>query len=129
HIVPLPGGGRALIQPIHVEDAAEAVLRAAHLPQALGQTIHLAGPEAVPYRDLLRAIADAAGCRVHVVPLPLALVRAMAAMTRLVPGVPTIGDAEVLRLQEDKAVDISPMRKILKLSPRPLQEGLAETFA
>ena len=129
HIVPLSSGGRALIQPIHVADVAEAVMRAARFPEALGKAIHLAGPEAIPYRDFLRAIADATGCRLHVLPLPLSLMRLLAGMTRLVPGVASIKDAEVLRLQEDKAVELSQMQQILKLSPRPLHEGLAETFA
>ena len=129
HIVPLPGGGRALIQPIHVADVAEAVLRASGLPEALGKAIHLAGPQAIPYRDFLCAIAGASGSWVRVLPLPLAPMMAAAAMTRLIPGVATIKDAEVLRLQEDKAVELSQMQQILKLIPRPLHEGLAETFA
>lgn len=129
HIVPLPGGGRSMIQPIHVQDVVEAVMRVIARPGLRNAAIHLGGPEAIPYWKFLQEIAEAAGSWVKVVPLPLALLRMAARLTALVPGVPVIKDAEVLRLQEDKAVDISGMEETLKLSPRPLKEGLAATFS
>lgn len=129
HIVPLPDGGRALIQPIHVKDVVEAIMRVIAKPELCRTVIHLGGPEAVPYWKFLHAIADAAGSWVKVMPLPLALIRQAARLTALVPGVPVIKDAEVQRLREDKSVDIRAMKEILGVMPRPLADGLAETFA
>jgi len=129
HIVPLPGGGQALIQPIHVNDVVEAVLRAATRPGLARAVFHLAGPEAVPYHEFLQAIAEASGTWVKVPALPVAMLRMAARITALLPGIPAIKDAEVLRLCEDKAVDVSAMKDILNVSPRPLEQGLAETFA
>jgi len=129
HIVPLPGGGQALIQPIHVLDVVEAVVRAATKPGLKRAVLHLGGPEAVPYAVFLRAIADAPGTWVAVPPLPVTLLRLAARLSALVPGVPTIKDAEVLRLREDKAVDVSEMKDVLGLKPRSLEQGLKETFA
>jgi len=129
HIVPLPGGGRALIQPIHVLDVVEAVVRAATKPGLKRAVLHLGGPEAVPYAAFLRAIAAASGTWVAVPPLPVTLLRLAARLSALVPGVPTIKDAEVLRLREDKAVDVSEMKDVLGVTPRSLEQGLAETFA
>ncbi len=129
HIVPLPCGGRALIQPIHVDDVAEAVVRAAAKPGLERAVLHLGGPEAVLYRDFLRAIAAASGTWVKVPPLPVALLRLAARLSAYVPGVPEIKDAEVLRLCEDKGVDVSEMKEILGITPRPLEQGLAEALA
>ncbi len=129
HIVPLPDGGRALIQPIHVKDVVKAIMRVIAKPELCRTVIHLGGPEAVPYWKFLHAIADAAGSWVKVMPLPLTLIRQAARLTALVPGVPVIKDAEVQRLQEDKSVDIRAMKEILGVTPRPLADGLAETFA
>ncbi len=42
-------------------------------------------------------------------------------MGALVPGIPTIKDAEVLRLREDKAVDVNEMKDVLGLKPRALE--------
>lgn len=129
HIIPLPGGGKALIQPIHVDDVVEAVVRSAAKPGLHRAVIHLGGPKAIPYAAFLQAIAKAAGTWVKVPPLPVSLLRLAAFMTALIPGIPTIRDAEVLRLQEDKSVDVIEMRDILGVMPRPLKQGLAETFS
>ena len=129
HIVPLPVGGQALIQPIHVDDVVEAVVSTTRKPDLKRTVIHLGGPEAVPYWKFLHAIADASGTWVKVPSLPAGLLRLAARMTALVPGIPTIKDAEVLRLSEDKAVDVGEMKDLLELTPRPLRQGLAETFS
>lgn len=129
HIIPLPDGGRALIQPIHVQDVVEAIMRAIAKPEICRTVIHLGGPEAVTYSEFLHAIASAAGSWVMVAPAPLALARLMARSTAFLPGVPTIMDAEILRLREDKAVDTGAMTELLELTPRTLKDGLAETFA
>jgi len=129
HIVPLPGGGKSLIQPIHINDVAEAVLRATDKPGLKRAVIHLGGPEAVPYYEFLRAIADASGTWVKVPSLPVSLLRLAAGMTAFVPGIPKITDAEVLRLMEDKDVDVKEMKDVLGVTPRPLKQGLKETFS
>jgi nucleoside-diphosphate-sugar epimerase len=127
---PLPGGGRSLVQPIHQSDVTRALLAAVRQDWTGPQAIVIAGPEPMPYRDFLAAVVRAAGLGPRpVLPLPLGLLRALAGLTRLVPGLPSIGADEVRRLTEDKAFDIAPMRDMLRVSPIPLDEGLALTFA
>jgi len=128
HVVPLPLAGRSLIQPVHVDDVVNAVVAAALKPGLNGKTIHLGGPRAVSYRTFLEAIAKASGTWVRIAPLPLGILKLVALMTRLVPGVPSITGAEVQRLMEDKNVDIAEMKTKLGIRPRPLARGLEETF-
>lgn len=129
HVIPLPNGGRALIQPVHVADVVSSILNAAAKPCIDGETIHLGGPAAVSYADFLHAIAAANGTWVRVVTLPPSLLRLVAGLTGVVPGIPTVKDAEAQRLLEDKAVDISAMRVLLGVAPRSLDQGLSETFS
>lgn len=129
-VAPLPGGGRALVQPIHQDDVTRCLLAALRHPWRRAQTLVIAGPEALPYRDFLAAVARAAGLRPPpVLPVPAGLLRALAPLTRLIPGVPRIHADEIRRLTEDKAFDIGPMRRTLGVTPVPLAEGLARTFA
>ncbi len=128
HIVPMPGGGRALIQPVHVLDVVEAVARTIERPDVRNIEIDVGGPQPLPYWQFLQAIARANATWVKVLPLPLPLVRLMARMTAVLPRVPTIQDAEVLRLQEDKNIDVGPLECVLGLRPRTLEEGLELTF-
>jgi NADH dehydrogenase len=55
----LPGNGRYLVQPIHVDDLAHICLRAAHSGSA--EIIDAAGPDTMPFEDLVRAIGRAVG--------------------------------------------------------------------
>ena len=128
HTVPLPGDGQALIQPVHVSDVVSSIVAAATRPGIEGKTIHLGGPQAVPYADFLRAIAQANATWVRIISMPASLLRFVARMTGFVPGIPTIGAAEVQRLLEDKDVDISAMKQLLDVTPRSLEQGLSETF-
>jgi uncharacterized protein YbjT (DUF2867 family) len=55
-LIALPGllhPGASLVAPIQVQDVAEAVTRICEYPKALRRTIALAGPEVMPYRDML----------------------------------------------------------------------------
>src|SRR6201996_7156210 len=62
-VLPVPGGGRRLQQPVHVAARAGAVLAAVERPEAAGRCYDVAGPEPLTFAGLLRAAAAAAGCR------------------------------------------------------------------
>ncbi len=126
-VIPLPDGGTSLIQPIHIDDVARA-LAAAALRPGDGQSIVVAGPQALRYADFVRAVARAIGRTVRIVPLPGTVLAALAGLTRLVPGVPTVTAGEVRRLLEDKAFDVTAMRHLLGVEPISLETGLRLTF-
>jgi nucleoside-diphosphate-sugar epimerase len=126
---PLPGGGQSLVQPIHQSDVTRALLAAARHDWTGPHAMVIAGPEPMPYRDFLAAVVRAAGLGPRpVLPLPVGLLRALAGLTRIIPGLPSIGADEIRRLTEDKAFDIAPMRDILGVLPISLEQGLALTF-
>lgn len=128
-VAPLPGGGRALVQPIHQEDLSRCILAAIDIEWTRPEVMVVAGPEPLPYRDFLAAVARASGLKPPpVIDLPVALLEAVAPLTRWVPRVPTIGAEEVRRLVEDKAFPVAEMRDRLGVVGRPLAEGLAATF-
>ena len=71
-VLPVPGGGRHLQQPVHVADVADAVLSAVERPAAAGHCYDVAGPEPLSFAELLRVCARAVGSRTRFVPVPLA---------------------------------------------------------
>jgi uncharacterized protein YbjT (DUF2867 family) len=128
-LAPLPSGGRTLVQPIHQDDLTACILSALRREWSGPETIVVAGPEPLPYRDFLAAVARAAGLRPKpVAALPGGLLMALAPLTRTLPFLPTIRSAEIRRLLEDKAFDVGPMRDKLGIVGRPLGEGLRLTF-
>jgi nucleoside-diphosphate-sugar epimerase len=128
-LLPLPGGGRALVQPIHQSDVTRAILAALERDWGGPHTIVIAGPEPVSYLEFARAVALAAGVgRPRFLSVPAGPLIAAATLTRFIPGLPTVAPAEIRRLLEDKAFDIGPMRALLGLTPISLAEGLALMF-
>jgi len=128
-LLPLPGGGRSLVQPIHQSDVTRAILASLEHDWAGPRSIVISGPEPLPYLAFVQAVAMASGARQpRVVTVPAAPLIAAAWLTRIIPGLPTIAPAEIRRLLEDKAFDIGPMRTVLGLTPISLAEGLALTF-
>ena len=126
--VPLPRGGASLIQPVHVDDVARAVAAALFRDEAAGPPIVAAGPEPMAYADFVRAVGRAIGVRARIVPAPAGPLMALARLTRIVPGLPTIRPDEVRRLLEDKAFDVGPLRARLGIEPTPFEEGLRRSL-
>ena len=128
-IVPLPGGGRALVQPIHQDDLTRCIRAALASAWNGPHSMVVAGPAPLPYADFVRAIALAAGLgRPRIVAIPAWPMMAAAALTALLPRVPTVRPQEIRRLLEDKAFDIAPMIAALGVRPMSLADGLLRTF-
>ncbi len=127
--VPLPGGGKALVQPIHQDDVTRAIRAALDRPWDGPQSLVIAGPTPLPYADFVRAVAAAAGLRrPYIIPIPASLLMAAASLLPHTPRLPQINREEIRRLLEDKAFDIRPMQQALGVDPIPLTVGLARTF-
>ena len=128
-LLPLPGGGLSLVQPIHQDDVTACLIAAAERPMT-GQVITIAGPQPIAYREFCAEVARAAGLAPRrILPIPAGLLMALSPLTRVLPFLPRIGAEEIRRLTEHKDFDITPMREILGIQPRPLAEGLSRTFA
>jgi uncharacterized protein YbjT (DUF2867 family) len=112
-ILPVPGGGNRLQQPVHVEDLAEAIVSAAERPGAVGQAIDVPGPEPITFAELLETAGRAVGRHPRLVSVPLRpTVSALRIYERSVKH-PRIKAEQLERLSEDKAFDVGPAATIL----------------
>jgi uncharacterized protein YbjT (DUF2867 family) len=123
-VLPVPGGGGQLQQPVHVADVAAAVLTAVDRPAAWTRSYDIAGPEPLTFAELLRASGAAIGCRVRVVPVPLAPVIAFSRCCERAGRQPAIRAEQWARLAEDKAFSVDAAVRDLKYAPRPFGEGI-----
>ncbi len=123
-VLPMPGGGRHLHQPVHVADVADAVLNAAERPTAAGVTYDVAGPEPIPFADMLRISAGVVGSRTRFVPVPLTPVVALAHGYERLSRRPRIRAEQLLRLAEDKAFAVDAAARDLGYAPRPFADGI-----
>jgi uncharacterized protein YbjT (DUF2867 family) len=128
-VLPVPGG-RHLQQPVHVADAADAVLAAAEHPEAALHTYDVAGPEPLTFTELLRTAARAVASRTRFVPVPVSPIIAAARGYELLSRNPRIRAEQVRRLAEDKAFVIDDAIRDLGYAPRSFAEGIrAEALA
>jgi uncharacterized protein YbjT (DUF2867 family) len=128
-VMPLPGGGRFLVQPIHQSDVTRCIRAALARRWDGPSSLVIAGPEPIRYADFVRAVAVAAGLRKPLLlPFPAGPLILAARLTQRVTSRPPVRPEEIRRLLEDKAFDIAPMRMLLGVDPVALTKGLALTF-
>lgn len=124
-VFPLFDAGRSLMQPVFEEDLADGIVAAIGEPRTENQEYNLAGPEAIPYRSLIQTILDVLQRRVFILNVPFGLASSVARLGERIPGFP-ITHEQVLRLQEDKAFDISKAVAELSYKPRPFAIGVED---
>jgi uncharacterized protein YbjT (DUF2867 family) len=123
-LLPVPGGGRHLQQPVHVADVADAVLSAAERPATAGRTYDVAGPATLTFADLLRTSARAIASRTRFVPVPLTPLVALVRGYERLSQHPRIRAEQLLRLAEDKSFAIDDAARDLGFDPRPFAAGI-----
>ena len=129
-VLPVPGGGRQLQQPVHVADVAGAVLSAVERPGSANTSYDIAGPEPLSFFELLRVAARTVGSRTRFVPVPLSPLVTVARAYELLTARPRIRAEQLERLAEDKAFSIKDAARDLGYAPRSFAEGiLAEARA
>lgn len=75
-VMPIFGSGKALIQPIAVEDLSEILLNVVREDRFTQETLELGGPETISIEDFLRKVRQLTGRPLRrVVHLPLGLIR------------------------------------------------------
>jgi uncharacterized protein YbjT (DUF2867 family) len=123
-VLPVPGTGGCLHQPVHVADVAGAVLAAVERTAAVGSRYNVAGPEPVAFAELLRTCARAVGSRTRLVPVSLGPLVTLARGYERLSRHPRIRAEQLLRLGEDKAFDIDDAVRDLGYAPRPFADGI-----
>jgi NADH dehydrogenase len=128
-VYPLFGRGRTRLQPVHVEDVAEAIARLVESFAGAGQPCYeLGGPRTYTYSELLHSIADRIGIRVRLLPLPFALWEALAFLSELASGALLTRSQVALMRHDNVASSDLPGLCDLHVTPTAL-EDVAPTVA
>jgi uncharacterized protein YbjT (DUF2867 family) len=122
-VVPLTSLGGNRVRPVHVDDVAEVIARCIDLPEASGQTIGVGGPEFLTMRQVVRTMLAVMGKRRLILPTPVPLVKLGAAVLYRLPG-RILSPRAVDFANGEADVDITAMRELVGVQPRPLADGL-----
>src|SRR5262249_56036348 len=85
---PMFGNGQMRLQPVYVEDVAQAIAKILQQQQAGPDMFECGGPRLYSYEELLRAVATAAGVTITLSPLPFAAWGALALISEMLPSPP-----------------------------------------
>jgi len=88
-VMPL-GGANAQLQPVWVDDVAEAIVRALDQPEAIGQTYECTGPRVYTLGELVQCAGQWSGHRRPLLRLPSALAGLQALLMEMLPGEPML---------------------------------------
>ncbi|MEX2407771.1 MAG: complex I NDUFA9 subunit family protein [Rhodovibrionaceae bacterium] len=119
-VIPLIGGGRTRLQPVHVDDVAAAALRVVERRVVSGEIYELGGPQTLSLKQCFEAVAASLDKNRHYFTLPFPLARAAALLLERLPGAP-LTLAQVELLMKDNFADPSlPGLKDLGIAPKAL---------
>jgi len=123
---PVFGSGQSLLQPVHADDLAQALLAVLLNPQIEG-AYDLSGGTVVTFLELLALVEKLLGKPVRPLRIPynLGLWSATLAETFLGKRSP-IRREQILRLQEDKAYSYEAAQRDFGYNPRSLEVGLTQ---
>lgn len=126
-VLPLIGGGRTRLQPVYVEDVAEAIARLLADPATAGQTYELAGPRVYTLRELVGIVLRLVERRRWLVPVPFAVAKVQARLFELLPHPPlTTGQVDLLQA-DNVASGALPGLRELNIEPKAV-EALVPTY-
>ena len=121
-VLPLIGGGRTRLQPVFVEDVAEAVANILTDPGTIGQTYELAGPGVYTLRELVTMTSHLMRKRRLLIPVPFAVTEIQARLFELLPNPPlTTGQVDLLKA-DNLASGTLPGLQELKIQPKTVEE-------
>ncbi|MGF1479778.1 MAG: NAD-dependent epimerase/dehydratase family protein [Cyanophyceae cyanobacterium] len=123
---PVFGSGGNLLQPIHADDIAQALLTVWQHPQIHG-AYDLSGGSVVTLSELLALVAKLLEKPVRALSLPLNLgIWSATALETVFGERSPVRREQILRLQEDKAYAHQAATRDLNFSPRSLEVGLRQ---
>jgi nucleoside-diphosphate-sugar epimerase len=128
-VIVIPGGGRHLVQPVHVDDVAACICAALRRSWEGAKVIPIAGPHPMQWRDVVRACVVSLGLSRLMLPVPLAPAIRLVALAEWT-GLKLPLKSDVLRrFREDVNLPTAQMQSELGVTPRHFKVGLLQALA
>ena len=123
--IPVLGSGKALQQPVHVEDVAWAICEVLNNPKTYRRHYDISGGQVLSYNEVIQIASQALGKQMLVTHIPLQLSILLVQIAKSLRLKTPVSKEQILRLNEDKVFDHTPAQKDFNYSPRTFAEGIA----
>lgn len=125
-VIPLFGRGQTRLQPVFVDDVANAVAVASSEPSTVGKTYELGGPKVYTYRALVEFLLDTVKRRRVLLPIPYAVWEAIAVSLAVLPNPPLTWHQVVLMRDDNVVGQGSLTLSDLGIQPTTVETQLAD---
>jgi len=127
-IVPITGSGQARFQPLAVSDLAKAAVIAFADDDAgratFGREFPMGGPRYWTYREMMEEVLRGMGRRRALVPVPVAVIRLVAASAELVRLPFPVATDQLRQLKFDNIGPLDAVKAGLAFAPQPMEGNL-----
>jgi NADH dehydrogenase len=121
-VLPLIGGGHTKLQPVFVDDVAEAIARLLADAGTAGRTYELGGPKVYTMRELVMIALRIMGRRRFLVSVPFTMAEVQARLFELMPNPPlTTGQVDLLKADNVASGNLPGLRE-LGIEPKSVEE-------
>jgi len=127
-VVPFIGRGRAMKNPVFVDDIVRGLLAVAGNPKSYGQTYNFSGGEDISIWDLGRLMLKHQGIRKPFLAVPVPICRALAWVMERTMKRPPLTRYSISRILHEAALDNSSARRDLGYDPVGITEGLRRAY-
>lgn len=121
--VPVIGNGKQRLQPVLVDDVAEALAQAAN-PDGPAGTFEIGGPDLMTMDEVLRVMMEVRGKRKPLIHFPAWMPKLAGFFLQVLPK-PPLSPGAVDFATGDALADTGPLLEAFSLKLKPLREGLA----
>ena len=109
--------GEVLMSPVFVEDVARAFVVALEDESTIGQTYELGGPDILSWTDMLERVAEAAGKRKRILPMPIGMMNIAATLLDWLPPFPVTRD-QLTMLAEGNTAEPVALEQLIGRAPQ-----------
>jgi len=121
--VPVLGGGKFKVQPVHVEDAAQACV-AACTKEVSGSTFNVCGPEQISLKTMLEELKQRSKSSCIFISVPLKPVQIFLSFWAWLFPTTSLPVKQVKELDKHEAFEYTETSQRLNYHPRRFQDGL-----
>jgi nucleoside-diphosphate-sugar epimerase len=121
-VLPVPGGGHHLVQPIYIDDVVDCLFAAVGMQWIGRHVVGLAG-KPMSWRAMAKLCAKSIGCRCAIIPVPAFLPLMAISFINRVRATP-IDAGIVQRFGENVSIPLSEMMDMFAVQPHEFAAGL-----
>jgi len=124
--IPVIGKGDYKLQMVYIEDVAEFVAKALQMPETIGQTYCLGGPDIMTMNEVLDFLASWKGIKKPKIHVPLFVMRPVSAVMKAILPNPPVTPDQLTMLLNFRTCDPAVASRVFGITFKPWAEAIKE---